>query len=321
MMRSILDESSFIKSFKNQIATSLYPLARLYIKAFPIQARKGQMWKIIRKNIGWRSSERLISTDHGFDVKGDVAEYLHLCLYFFGTWEERITRFVAKRMKSGDCFIDIGANIGYYTLLSSSLVGETGRVVAVEASPKIYAELIDNLQLNGVSNVRTVNVAASDSPGEIDLFEAPDDSRGVTTTSATWAKQSNCRLAGKVQCLPMDMVVSKEELRTARIIKIDVEGAEWNVCKGLIPMLHELRRDAEIILEVTPSEIESQGHQCSELIQRFTAIGFFPYVIDNAYSSEFLMKAQLDSPPRRLRDFHLTDQTDLVFSRTDASHL
>jgi FkbM family methyltransferase len=309
-----------VKAFKNRIATSLYPLARFYMRTMPAR-HKARIWKAIRRRICWRHSRQRIRSDHGFVVKGDVAEYLHLCLYFFGTWEECITRFVAKRMESGDCFIDIGANIGYYTLLSSSLVGQTGRVVAVEASPKIYSELIGNLQLNGVANVRTVNVAASDSPGEIDLFEAPDDSRGVTTTSATWAKQFNCRLAGKVQSLPMDMVVSKEELRTARIIKIDVEGAEWNVCKGLMPVLHELRRDAEIILEVTPSEIESQGHQCSELIQRFTEIGFFPYVIDNAYSAEFLMKPQLDNPPRRLRNFHLTDQTDLVFSRTDASHL
>jgi FkbM family methyltransferase len=309
-----------VKGLKNRLAIALYPLARFCVRALPAP-HKGQVWKAIRQHISWRSSERVIKTDQGFVVQGDVAEYIHSCLYLFGIWEQCITRFVTERLKPGDCFIDIGANIGYYSLLSASLVGKTGRVLAVEASPRTYADLVRNLQLNGVTNVRAVNFAASESPGELDLFEAPEDSRGVTTTSATWAKQTHCKFAGKVQSLPMKMMVNKEELRTARVIKIDVEGAEWDVCKGLMPVLPELRSDAEIILEVTPSEIESQGHQCSELIRGFTEIGFFPYVIDNAYSAEFLMEPLQDNPPRRLREFRLTEQTDLVFSRIDANHL
>jgi FkbM family methyltransferase len=309
-----------MKTLKDRIALALYPLARFYMRKFPAPC-KDRAWKAIRHHIGWRHSRRTIRSNHGFLITGDVSQFFYQCLYFLGCWEPCITRFVTDRLKPGDCFIDVGANIGYHSLLSSFLVGETGRVVAVEASPGIYADLIKNLQLNGVTNVRTVNVAASESPGEIDLFEAPEDCREVTTTSPTWAKQYGCKLTGKVPSLPRKMVVSKEELRTARIIKIDVEGAEWNVCEGLLPALLELRSDAEIILEVTPSEIESQGRQCSELIQRFTDIGFFPYVIDNSRSHEFLAKPLLDHPPQRLRDFHLTEQTDLVFSRTNASHL
>jgi FkbM family methyltransferase len=257
MVHQTARKSGVLKSYKSRFATALYPLARLYIKDFPIQSRKRQMWEVIRRNIGWRSSERLIKTDHGFVVQGDVAEYLHLCLYFFGTWEQCITRFVTERLERGDCFIGIGANIGYYSLLSARLVGKSGRVVSVEASPRIYGCLIKNLELNGVTNVRAVYVAASDSPGELDLFEAGEESRGLTTTSATWAKRNDCKLTGKVQALSVEAIVSKEELCIARLIKIDVEGAEWNVCKGLIPVLHDLRKDAEILLEVTPSEIES----------------------------------------------------------------
>jgi len=313
-------QSAVMKSFKNQIAASFYPLARLLIKDVPLQASRQQVWHLIRR-YGWRGSERVIKTDQGFVVKGNVAEYLHLCLYLFGVWEECTTRFVAERLKPGDCFIDVGANIGYYSLLSASLVGRAGRVVAIEASPRIYADLINNLALNGVTNVRAVNVAASDSPGELDLFEASEESRGLTTTSATWARQTNCGITGKIQALPLNMLASKQELSAARIIKIDVEGAEWSVCSGLMPALHELRPDAEIILEVTPDEIKSQGHQCSELIQRFTDLGFFPYVIENQYSPDYLCSGHKKSRPKRLDGVFLDKQADLVFSRIDARQL
>lgn len=310
-----------LKSFKNRFAVSLYPLARLYIKNFPIPAHKPRMWNLIRRTIGWRSSVRSIRTDHGFVVQGDVAEYHYLCLYFFGVWEENITRFVASRLTGGDCFIDIGAHIGYYSLLSASLVGNSGRVVAVEASPRTYRDLVRNLQLNRAVNVRAVNVAASDSPGELDLFEAPEESRGRTTTSATWARQSDCQFAGRTRALPLGSIASREEMRQARLIKVDVEGAEWAVCTGLLPFLGELRRDAEIILELTPSELHAQGHTPEQFIERFAAGGFFPYVLENRYSVDYFLSGPKKSRPARLKDFRLEQQTDLVFSRTDAAHL
>jgi FkbM family methyltransferase len=308
-----------MKATKNRIATRLYPLARLYLRHFPIQAKKRQMWDVMRERIGWRSYECLIKSDHGFVVKGDLSEWINQCLYFFGIWEPCITQFIKERLKSGDCFIDVGANIGYHSLLSASLVGKTGRVVAIEASPRVYGHLIENLQLNHIENVRALNVAASESPGEVDLFEG--DNCLQITTSATLAQDRNCNFVGRVQALPLEMLVTKEELRTARIIKIDVEGAEWNVCKGLMPVLHELPGNAEIILEVTPSEIESQGHQCSNLIQRFTDRGFIPYVIENGATADYLFAGTKECRPQRLESVYFGEQTDLVFSHVDASHL
>src|SRR5271169_2417129 len=106
MLTTTHQQSDVMKSFKNQIAASFYPLARLVIKDLPLQSSKQQVWHLIRR-YGWRGSERVIKTDQGFVVKGNVAEYLHLCLYLFGVWEECTTRFVAERLKLGDCFIDV----------------------------------------------------------------------------------------------------------------------------------------------------------------------------------------------------------------------
>lgn len=76
---------------------------------------------------------------------------------------------MAERLKPGDVFVDVGANIGYFSLLASKLVGPGGRVVAIEASPEVFDLLRRNLELNKAHNVRAVNVAISDREGSLQL--------------------------------------------------------------------------------------------------------------------------------------------------------
>jgi FkbM family methyltransferase len=102
-------------------------------------------------------------------------------IYSFGVWEPDITRFIAARLRPGDAFIDVGANIGYYSLLASRLVGSYGRVAAVEPSLSIRAELLTNLAVNGATNVRVISMAASDSAHSAVLYRGPETNRGAST--------------------------------------------------------------------------------------------------------------------------------------------
>ena len=69
-------------------------------------------------------------------------------IYFCGVWEPAITSFVRQTLQAGDVFVDIGANIGYYSCLAAKLTGSTGRVHAIEASPTICTILEENLRIN-----------------------------------------------------------------------------------------------------------------------------------------------------------------------------
>ncbi len=71
-------------------------------------------------------------------------------IWLFGIWEPDLTAFIASRLEAGDTFIDVGANIGVFSMLASHHVGSTGSVVAIEASPRVYGELLTTLELNGV---------------------------------------------------------------------------------------------------------------------------------------------------------------------------
>ncbi|MDX3388383.1 FkbM family methyltransferase, partial [Streptomyces niveiscabiei] len=110
-----------------------------------------------------------------------TSDVIQRYLYLFGAWEPHLTSFVSRRLRPGDTFIDVGANIGYYTVLASQLVGSTGRVVAVEPSPDFHEALAGNVRLNGCANVRTVNTAVSDTPGRLTFYLEDPMNLGGTT--------------------------------------------------------------------------------------------------------------------------------------------
>ena len=104
----------------------------------------------------------------------DVADFIGTRIYHFGVWEPHVSALISARLKSGDVFCDIGANIGYYTVLAAPIVGDTGKVVAIEPSPATFELLKQNIKLNNADNVRMVRAAVADQPGTLTLFHAPD---------------------------------------------------------------------------------------------------------------------------------------------------
>ncbi len=104
-------------------------------------------------------------------------------------------------------------------------------------------------------------------------------------------------------------------MATARVVKIDVEGAEPAVLAGLLPVLDDMPADVELVVEVTPDAGDCADDPVRLLRQR----GFHTYRLDNDYRLvSYLRTGQ--APPRRFRG-PVTERTDVVFSRTDSSWL
>src|SRR5207253_6545315 len=92
-----------------------------------------------------------------------------------GVWEPLETYLVERRVREGDVVLDIGANIGYYTLVFAELVGDSGRVFAFEPEPANFALLSENTGLNGRANVTLVNAAVADAGGRLPLYLAGEN--------------------------------------------------------------------------------------------------------------------------------------------------
>jgi len=241
---------------------------------------------------------------------------IHRYLYLFGVWEPNLSCWFDECLRPGDVFVDVGANIGIFSLLASKAVGEKGEVVAVEASPTVFDFLASNVARNGCKNIRLMNCAASDRTGVVRMFRAPDSNLGATSTFNGADFQED----GEVAARPLSDVLTTEETQKARLIKIDVEGAEAEVVKGLLPLLRIARRDMDIIVEVgggpigSPSAEESAGR----IIPLLAREGFNVYKIENDYGASTYRLMKPPTRPLRVRDLSaITQECDLIFSRRD----
>jgi hypothetical protein len=111
----------------------------------------------------------------------DTSDLIGQVLAVSGVWEPHITAAFRELLASGDVCVDVGAHIGYFSLLASRLVGPHGHVYALEPAPATYAALRSNLELNGVTNVTALRVAAGDREREGLLHEDRPGNTGASS--------------------------------------------------------------------------------------------------------------------------------------------
>ncbi len=251
----------------------------------------------------WRHRSFSCRTKFGVRVTGHTRDIIQRYIYYFGVWEPSITQWAAESLRPGDCFVDVGANIGYYSLLASSLVGAGGKVVSIEADPAIYTLLRRNVEQNGAENIRTISAAVAAERGTLRLFHGPDDNIGTTST----VRQNSADQGVEVTAAPLHELLQADEIALARIIKIDVEGGELPVLQGLMPMLDRLREDAEILVETAPTSAEA-------ILALMRSRGFSAYSIDNYYKAEWYFENSV-ARPQPVEGGAVRTQTDLLFSR------
>jgi FkbM family methyltransferase len=146
---------------------------------------------------------------------------------WLGSYEFEKQNLIAKMVTPGTVFFDVGAHVGFYTLLASSLVQRTGKVVAFEPFPMNIQYLEKHLMMNGVQNVTLFKAAVSDHVGEAAFQEGPSSSMG----------RLNEKGGLVVELVSLDDLFLKGLVPLPDYIKIDVEGAELSVLNGARHML------------------------------------------------------------------------------------
>jgi FkbM family methyltransferase len=283
----------------------------------PVHWGKRAFWREIGERLFWQHHHFTTKTEFGTVMQGNTGDRVPSAIYYFGVWEPHLTRFIRRRLQFGDVFIDVGANIGYYSLCASKLVGVTGRVVAVEASPVIYRELVANLEMNRASNVRPVHCAVSNTSGELLVYGGPPCNRGSATTVPTGNEDEVPE--SSVRAATLETLLTQDEIDRVRLVKIDVEGAEWAVAQGMAPIFESCRKEVEIAMEISPSRLAAQGHSAEEILNLFRVNGFHAYALENDYEMISYVPP-VESRPI-LRVDRVTEHTDIIFSRLDQAQL
>ena len=219
-----------------------------------------------------------------------------LALSIFKIYEPNQTEIVKKYVRKGDIVIDIGAHVGYYTLLMAQLVGKNGKVYSFEPDPVNFQLLKKSVEINGFENVVLIQKAVSNITDKVKLFLGDDDS---AINRIYDAKLGDTKESIDVESITIDEYF-KENDELINFIKIDSEGSEVKIVNG---MKQFLSRNKELVMmtEFFPFLIKKSGDKPNQYLKSLEKSGFNLYnILDknektNKINSENFLENEINS--------------------------
>lgn len=215
---------------------------------------------------------RDVKTRDGFRMRVRVSDWLGRHVYVRGEYEPDTAQVFKALLSPGDCFVDVGANAGYFTLLASKRVGAKGKVLAFEPVPVTRKELLTNLGLNYTTNVTVFEQALSNAAGHTSFSVGPENHRGTSSLRAL----NNGSETLTVETARLDDLLPKDQ--RVSLIKIDVEGAEQLALEGMTACLQ--RDHPDLVIEVTDEYLKPMGHSAASLCGLLGSLGYRMYAIE-----------------------------------------
>lgn len=215
------------------------------------------------------------SLSYGIRMNLDISEFLQAHLFLYGSYELPSVRFMRRVLASGDVVADVGAQIGYITLAMATL--DPGRITvhAFEPEPLNIQRLRKNIALNPGVDVRIIEKAVSDANGAIRLYLSKDHNAGTHSTISGGTNVSTDFV--EIPAVTLDTYVREHGISALRLIKIDVEGGEYEVIKGAHETLTALR--PIVLMELSDALQETRGFSTVEFKKLMKQFGYSAYTI------------------------------------------
>lgn len=205
----------------------------------------------------------------GLKIFLDPNDSLHLSIN--GTYGEIDTNIFKNHIRKGNFVVDVGANIGYFSLIFAKLVNMEGQVFAFEPEPQNFELLKKNFSINNYQNIVCERKAVSDKNGNLRLYLS--ESSGKHSIFRNNAHKNSIN----VECIKLDDYFEEKKLiDKIDFVKIDVEGAELQVLKGMKSIISK-NENLKIYTEYVPSFIEQSGSKPKEIFDLLSNEGFFFY--------------------------------------------
>lgn len=216
-------------------------------------------------------------------------------------YEPDIAYLMLRVVKPDDVVVDVGANAGFFTVFLATLVGPQGRVISFEPEENNLGRLKNNIASNKLENVTVIEQPASEAPGEVTFFINSDDSGG----NALWDigkfpgnenTSANNRTI-RLQATTVDDEIARLQLSPPKLIKIDTEGAEFQVLKGCRTLL-EGRQIPYVIAEYHPFGIDKMGESPQAFRAFMESFGYscFGLYYDGEAPRMIPLDAYIDAP-------------------------
>ena len=215
--------------------------------------------------------------DGKFKIGVELDEWIQQQIFFFGVYDENGIRFIKKQLKPGDVFIDIGANIGTYSLSASAYLNrsEGGIVYSFEPVKHVYEKFKKNIELNHVENIVPNKVALFEENTTLELFVSSNENLGM---SSMFHHDTESGEIERVKAIKLDDFIASNQIRKVKLIKIDIEGAELFALKGMANTIRQFK--PTVLIEISESVLGENSASGKEIFKMMENHGYSPYIIE-----------------------------------------
>jgi FkbM family methyltransferase len=205
----------------------------------------------------WRRRDVVVRLKNGYQIAVREGEFIGNNIINTRCHDAPLGEFLWRLVRQGDTCIDVGANIGYVTLLMAAQCSPSGNCISFEADPSLFHQLVENVGQNHISHITLVNAAVSDKNGMLSFLKADKLNMGLGRVVIEPTSSSV-----QISAVRLDEYFAK--LNCARVVKIDVEGHELQVLKGMSAAL-EAKKVENVVFE----EHGGAGAESLEFLHKF----------------------------------------------------
>ncbi len=205
----------------------------------------------------------------GQQIKVDLSSSVGRSIWFRGAYEPEVVTHIVRILRQGDAFIDVGANVGYFSLVAANLVGKEGEVHGFEPSRSVYELFKASIAANAAHNVHASPIALWSSSGMVRL--AKHHNSGLTHV-VSGAAPSGARGLEDAAAMTLDEYARSFIHRPIKLVKIDVEGAEVHVLRGMTEILGSQR--PHLIVEAADWLLSRLGHGLEDMFALLEGYGY-----------------------------------------------
>lgn len=281
MLRSgispVADPTGSPPNWRGKADAAIRHAVRFAITYLPPRRRGMRLARMVDRALPPDPHQRLRArVPGGAEITVNAADKIQACIFYTGVYEPEVTQMLRAELRAGDVFLDVGANVGYFSLLASKLCGLDGAVHAFEPEPTLAARLRHDARKLGAGSAPVIvhNVAALARSGRVSLVGPAEAARQLGEGYV------EDRDPGDRSALP---AVSIDELMPDLrfdVAKIDVEGAEVQVVQGASQAI--LRSSPRLLLiEGIDANLARFGSSVDELVAEMAALGYHGTLVES----------------------------------------
>jgi FkbM family methyltransferase len=252
-----------------------YKLLNAYTGRFAFPRRGLKYFLRVAKWLGIDNKTYRKRLANNFYMRVNPSEHIQRQLFWYGHYEKGLGDLIKKILNPGDVFLDIGANIGYFSLLAAKHE-PTAKIISFEPVSSQFERLEENISLNIARNVRALHSAVGERNEERDIYISAEDNTGMSS----FQKPGNYSgRTEKVKVVTIDKWFESSGLAKVDLIKLDVEGSEFAAVKGM----HEIikRFKPLLIVEINPGTLAQFGVLPADIFMYLEQLSFRGFLMMN----------------------------------------